>query len=219
MRPRPGNPPSTSVGRHRPRDEEWRPAGRTRAARLDRRPPAADGSGGWFAGPHCSAAWTIGLNRLEADTDLWFTLADLLVANLLGGTTPVILEAFRIVPIGRTAGLQATRLRGSVPVDPAVDDLFRLATEERARLKVGSLPKAERERLSQHLKTFADGGSYGIFAEVRQLDPVPGGQEVHVHGLWPLTARVTTPEEPGAFCFPPLAATVTGAARLLLALL
>ena len=30
---------------------------------------------------------------------------------------------------------------------------------------------------------------------------------------------MTTPEEPGAFCFPPLAASVTGAARLLLALL
>jgi hypothetical protein len=40
-----------------------------------------------------------------------------------------------------------------------------------------------------------------------------------VHGLGDIHARVRTPEEPGAFCFPPLAATITGAARLLLALL
>ena len=171
------------------------------------------------ATPSGSLAWTIGLNRLDADTDLWFTLADLLVAKVLGGMTPEILEAFRVVPLGRSADLRPIRLRGSVAVDPTRDDLFRLATEERARVKASQLLEAERERLGQFLKTFASGGAYGIFAEVRQLNPVPGGQVVNVHGLWPLTARVTTPEEPGAFCFPPLAATVTGAARLLLALL
>jgi hypothetical protein len=74
--------------------------------------------------PGGSLAWTIGLNRLESGTEMWFTLADLLVARI----------------------------------------------------------------------------------QVRQLDPVPGGQVVNVNGLTPLTARVTTPEEPGAFCFPPLAA-------------
>jgi hypothetical protein len=104
--------------------------------------------------------------------------------------------------------------------DPTEDDLFRLATEERARVKADEgLSDAERKRLDQFLKTLANGGAYGIFAEVRQLDPVPDGQVVSVHGLWPITTRVTIPEEPGAFCFPPLAATVTGAARFLLALL
>lgn len=167
-----------------------------------------------------SAAWTIGLNRLESDTDLWFTLADLLVAKLLGGAMPEMLEAFRVVPVGVAADLEPIRLRGSIAVDPRLDDLFRLATEERARTKVnGRLPAYERERLSQFLKTLANGGAYGIFAEVRQLDPVTGGTDVRVDGLWPIEAHVATPEEPGAYCFPPLAATVTGAARLLLALL
>jgi len=167
-----------------------------------------------------SAAWTIGLNRLEADTDLWFTLADLLVAKLLGSASPENLEAFRVVPMGVAADLAPIRLRGSIGVDPRADDLFRLATEERARTKADKrLPAYERERLSQFLKTLANGGAYGIFAEVRQLDPISGGTDVHVDGLWPIDAHVATPEEPGAYCFPPLAATVTGAARLLLALL
>lgn len=167
-----------------------------------------------------SSAWTIGLNELEAGHDLWCTLADLVAARLLGRTTPAILEAFRVEPVGRLSRLRPTELRGTVAVDPVTDDLFRLAIEERARVKAdGSRPRGERERLGQFLKTLANGGAYGIFAEFRQLDPIRGGKEVRAHGLWPLEATVSTPEEPGAFCFPPLAATITGAARLLLALL
>jgi hypothetical protein len=167
-----------------------------------------------------SDAWTIGLNPLTSSTDLWYTLADVVVAALLGTTTPTILEAFRIAPEGRSCDLRLVRLRGAIDVDPATDDLFRFATEERARLKDDrSLSKAECRRIRQFLKTLANGGAYGIFAEFRQLDPVPGGTAVSAHGLWPIDARVTTPEEPGEFAFPPLAATITGAARLLLALL
>jgi hypothetical protein len=167
-----------------------------------------------------TGAWTIGLNELVSRRELWYTLADLVVARLLGTTTPTILEAFRVVPEGRLPDLRLVHLRGTIPVDPAQEDLFRLATEERARVKGdSSLPWDERKRLAQFLKTFANGGAYGIFAEVRQLDPARGGAVVRADGLWPIEARVATPEEPGAFCFPPLAATVTGGARLLLALL
>src|SRR5262249_49078036 len=38
-------------------------------------------------------------------------------------------------------------------------------------------------------------------------------------GPTPFTAKVAAPEEPGEFCFPPLAACITGAARLMLAVL
>lgn len=166
-----------------------------------------------------SVAWTIGVNHLRSDTDLWFTLADVVAAKLLGGRGPAILEAFRVRPTGRLRGLKPIRLRGGEPVDPRQVDLFRLATEERARLKADrTVPEAERTRRTQFLKTFANGGAYGIFAEVRQLDPVAGGELVTAFGLDQLEARVGTPEEPGAFSFPPLAATITGAARLLLGL-
>jgi hypothetical protein len=167
-----------------------------------------------------STAWTIGLNELVAEHDLWYTFADVVASTLLGGRPPTVLEAFRVVPVGRTSGLAPVRLRGEIAVDPAADDLFRFATEARARVKADRAPsKSERDWMAQFLKTFANGGAYGIFAEVRQLDPVAGGTLVNVHGLWPIEARVSTPEEAGAFCFPPLAATITGAARLLLALL
>jgi hypothetical protein len=167
-----------------------------------------------------SPAGTIGLNELEGANDLWFALADLVDARLLGHTTPTILDAFRVIPIGQLAALSPLRLRGSIAVDPARDDLFRLAIEERARIRRdGRRSVADRERLAQFLKTFSLGGAYGVFAEYRQLDPVPGGREVTAHGLWPITARVTTPEEPGAFCYPPLAGTITALARLLLGLL
>ena len=41
---------------------------------------------------------------------------------------------------------------------------------------------------------------------------------MHAHGLWPIDSGVRTPEEPGVYCFPPLAASGTGAGRLLQAL-
>ena len=167
-----------------------------------------------------SVAWTIGLNHLRSDNELWFSLADVVAAKLLGGRAPAILEAFRVRPVGRLRGLRAIRLRGGDPVDPRTTDVFRLATEERARIKANRrLPKAEAGRRGQFLKTFANGGAYGIFAEVRQLDPVAGGELLAAFGLDQLSARVGTPEEPGAFSFPPLAATITGAARLMLGLL
>lgn len=176
---------------------------------------AADTASDGFGSP----AWTIGLNELESADELWFTLADLVEAKLLGGRAPAIVEAFRVVPVGQLPGLRPVDLRGGVTIDPRTDDLFQVAIEERARVRADeNRPEAERERLSQFLKTFASGGSYGVFAEFRQLDPVPGRVKVVAHGLERLEARVTTPEEPGALCFPPIAASITGAARLLLAL-
>ena len=67
-----------------------------------------------------------------------------------GDTTPTIIEAFRIVPVGQLPGLQRRQpARVDRRSDPARDDLFRLATEERARLKADpTLSDAERERLT-----------------------------------------------------------------------
>src|SRR5205823_8831573 len=95
------------------------------------------------------------------------------------------------------------------------EDLFRVATQERARLKGAG----GSDDLRQLLKTFANAGAYGIAAEYRALvrgaQPVP----VTVFGLTQLAAKVRRPEEPGEFCYEPLATCITAAARLLLALL
>ncbi len=171
-------------------------------------------------GGGAAAALTIGLNRVSGEVGIWYPLADLVAAKLLSGRRPDVLEAVRIAPAGTAAGLRPVSLRGDLDVDPADDDLFRLAIEERQRVRRDpSRDAAERDRLERFLKTFANGGAYGVFAEYHRLEPVAGGVPVDAFGLFPLRARVVTPEEPGEFCWPPLAATVTAAARLLLALL
>ncbi|MDQ3690968.1 MAG: hypothetical protein M3406_13235 [Chloroflexota bacterium] len=159
-------------------------------------------------------AWTIGINHLHSTTELWFTLADVVSALLLGGPAPSVVEAFRIVPTGVLDGLRSVDLRGGVHVDPT-DNLLRVAIEERQRVKRAGGDDVE--RLSAFLKTFANGG-YGIFAEYRLGEPRARGVAATAHGLWPIDTRVRTPEEPGEFSFPPLAATITGLARLLLSI-
>jgi len=166
-----------------------------------------------------AGALSIGLNWLTSRQPLWYSLADLVAAKILGRTTPRIKEAFRVVPVGVADGLRPVDLRGRVRVDPREVSLFRTAIEERKRLAVDpSLSDEERDRLGLFLKTVANAASYGLFAQYDQLEPHADGVAVEVDGLWHFTTRVTTPEVPGQFCFPPLAATITGAGRLLLAL-
>ena len=80
----------------------------------------------------------------------------------------------------------------------------------------------ERDRLQKALKVTANAGSYGIFAEMNRKEQ-PGSRKVPVT-VWnsdgqPFTTKVAAPEDPGPYCFPPLAALITSAARLMLALL
>jgi hypothetical protein len=165
-------------------------------------------------------ALTLGLNALTCSTELWFAVPDLAAAKLLGGSVPEVLEAVRIEPVGKLPGLRPVKLRGHLSVDPRTTDLFRVAIEERQRVRRDAeRPEHERQRLGQYLKTFGNGGAYGIFAEYHRLEPVAGGAKVAAWGLWPIEACVRTPEEPGEFCFPAIAASVTSGARLLLALL
>jgi len=76
-------------------------------------------------------------------------------------------------------------------------------------------------RLQAFLKVLANAGSYGIFAEMVRHELARGSCEtVEVHtGTGRFDAKVSAPEEPGEFCFPPIAACITGAARLMLTLL
>lgn len=164
--------------------------------------------------PDAGGAWTIGLNYVTSEQDIWVALPDLIVAKL-HGKAPEILEAVGVRPVGVANSLAPIALRDEVAVDPRTDDLFRTAIEQRARVRAAG----GSEDLRQFLKTFANAGAYGIFAEYRTL--VGGAKRTRViaHGLSPLDAEVQRPEEPGEFCFPPLAATITAASRLLLALL
>jgi hypothetical protein len=169
------------------------------------------------------STYEIGLNPFRASALYWYTLADCVASTILTGRPPRVRRAVRIVGKGRQDGLRPTQLRGAVPVDPRERDFFRAVIEERQRIRArADLPPLERERLSDFLKVLGNGTGYGIFAEMNRADlrvdkPVP----VRVwppHGA-PYTLQLATPEQPGDYCFPSLAAFITGAARLMLALL
>ncbi len=158
----------------------------------------------------------IGVNPLTSDEPLWYTLPDLVAARL-NGQTPRLLRVLRFKPVGKTRGLRTLRVRGSRPIDPGREDVFKALVEERRRLGVGTGRKTPPTAVA--LKPTTNSASYGIHAELNRQEPKADPVAVTVHGLDRFTSEVSTVEEPGEFYFPPLASLATGGARLMLALL
>jgi hypothetical protein len=170
--------------------------------------------------------WQVAVNHLYADCNddshaLWFSLPDIVVSVLLTGRVPKIVDAFRIKPSGKTLGLECIKLRGAIEIDPTRQDFFKVVIEERKRLPLRSdLSDLEKERLDKALKVLANAASYGIYAEMNRQE-ADEAVKVTCYGIDsdPFTCRVAHPDIPGEFCFPPFASLITGAARLMLALL
>jgi hypothetical protein len=157
--------------------------------------------------------FTIGNNPLTAHRWLWSTGPDVVASVLRNGQVPAIRQVLRLVPEGRMTGLRPVKLRGEIRVDPAREDFFRVAIQERVRV-------GKSTTLGHFLKIVANSGAYGIFAQVdrhprRKRDPVA----TTVYGLdGPFEAPVRAHESPGPFSYPPVAALITAGGRLLLAL-
>jgi hypothetical protein len=167
--------------------------------------------------------WGIGVNPLTSTEPLWYSTPDCVASTLLTGRAPKVVRALRLVPVDKVKGLRTAKLRGAVLLDPTSEDPFQTMVEERQRIRRRiDIPDEEKKRLSLALKTVALAGSYGILCEFNR-DEVPKGKRarVIVHGRdeTPFEDRVGGPEDPGKYCFPPLAACITGAARLMLAVL
>lgn len=170
--------------------------------------------------------WQVALNHVHADTDnqdhaLWFSLPDVVASVLLTGKVPKIVDAFRVEARGVLPDLKPIKLRGAVEVDPRNQDFFKVVIEERKRLSSRTdLSQIEKQRLDKALKVLANAASYGIYAEMNRQE---SDKEVKVkcYGIdaRPFSCLVSHPEVPGEYCFPPLASLITGAARLMLALL
>jgi hypothetical protein len=166
-------------------------------------------------------SWQIGLNHLETDRR-WYALPDLVAAKLLSGRAPRIRRALALVPSEPQPNLQGVRLRGEVRIDPAPNDLFKVAIEERKRLASrADLGTEEGSRLDRFLKVLANATSYGITAEMNRRELPKGRTErTRAYGVAPpFELKVPAPEDAGEFCFPPLASTITSGARLMLAML
>ena len=168
-----------------------------------------------------SGAWQIGINALRSRTPVWMTLADVIAGKLLGGTAPQILGAMRLSPAGLQPNVRPVRLLGEIECDPVRDDFFRIIVEERERLKHRrDLPKLEREWRRRLLKVIVNAASYGITAEMNETRLGSATTLATVYALGdPFTQPLHAVEQPGRYCFPPLAAFITGAARLMLAML
>jgi hypothetical protein len=168
-----------------------------------------------------SSAFGIGVNPFVSREPAWYTLADLVASKVLCGRTPEVLRAVSLKPVGRQAGLRAVRIRGMVEVDPRKGDFFRQVIELRRTVdRDDAIPIEDRERLSHFLKILGSATGYGIFAEQNPQElPDDVAVDVYADADEPFTVRLSNPEDPGSFFFAPLAACVTGAGRLLLALL
>src|SRR5262249_48182722 len=137
------------------------------------------------------------------------------------GNAPSVLDAYLFRSAPNPDPLHPVSIRGDTLVDPSNADLFAATVIERTRLEDAELTETERDWRRQSLKTIGNAGAYGIhvrFDRRRRPDRKPE----HV-ALWTPTGRddwqTTRPEDPGPWCAPFLAASITGAARLLLAAL
>jgi hypothetical protein len=169
--------------------------------------------------------WQVGVNHMYSDpensTALWFALPDVVASVILTGRVPKIVDAFRLKAKGKSKGLKTISLRKVIKVDPRHQDLFKVVIEERKRLDFGTdMSKSEKGRLDKALKVLANSTSYGIYAEMNRQE---SDEKVNVlcHGIdpEPFTCKVKHPQIPGKYWFPPLAALITSAARLMLSLL
>jgi hypothetical protein len=158
----------------------------------------------------------IGVNPYRYHGTIWYMLPDVIASALLSPTPPTIRRAIRLHPEGTQPGLRAVRLRGGPEIDPADEDPFRAMIELRHQTKQDeTLDGEQRDRLDQFLKITANATAYGVLARFdrRQTsEPV----KVKVHGPDDaFEATTNSPEDP----VPPVAATITAAARLMLAML
>jgi PAS domain-containing protein len=164
--------------------------------------------------------WTSGVFHTTG-APVWVTVGDAIAAKLHTDTVPTVLEAYRFRPRANPEPRQTVAIRGDTLVDPNDTDLFAATVMERTRLEDADLTETERDWRRQSLKTIGNAGAYGIHVRFdRRRRPDRKRERVT---LWTPTGRedwqTTRPEDPGPWCAPFLAASITGAARLLLAAL
>ena len=170
--------------------------------------------------------WQNALNYISASGKdrkdaLWYALPDVAASVILTGHVPRVIDAFRLEPIGVLDDLSSIKLRGTIEVDPNSEDFFRVSIEQRKLWSSRTdLSDVERNRLDKALKVLANATSYGIYAEMQRQES-DEKVEMTCYGIdpKPYSCKVSHPEIPGRYCFPPMASLITSAARLMLALL
>jgi len=153
----------------------------------------------------------IGVNSLTSDEPIWYAGPDLAAASLLG-PRPRVLRAFRLVPSGPQPGMKSMSI-GSRNFNPAKDDFFVAAIEERKKLD---------EKHPHHLLLKIVANSlYGIFAELNKYEyGKNNAKQLEVFsGEHKFNQTTFIFEKPGRWQFSPAAALITSGGRLVLAIL
>lgn len=162
----------------------------------------------------------IGVNYFSSPLPIWYAGPDLIAAKILGNKTPNTIRAIKLTPSGVQAGLRAITLPSGTVIDPIKEDFFRVIIEQRKRL-LRDKSRSGNIVAAQALKILANAGSYGISAEINP-EELPKDERAPIMvwgGFTGFESNARSPETPGEFSFPPFAALITSAARLLLALL
>lgn len=167
---------------------------------------------------------TIGANYVSGESGVWFTLADCIASQVLTGKQIRVIKAFTFAPLPAQAGLQELDIPGGVTLDPYTSDLYKELIQSRQGIKRrrDSAKGRERDELDVQqntIKIATSATSYGIFAEINVNDR-PNGELSRIFGACdpPFTLTTSRDEKPGRFFHPLLATSITGAARLMLAI-
>lgn len=169
---------------------------------------------------------TIGANYLSSNTSLWFTLADCLAAQILARKPVKVIKAITFEPAAPQPNLKAVAISGKPEylVDPSRDDFYKRMIEARQEVKhkrdaASGEVRVALEAEQNSLKIAANATSYGIFAETNVNDRAKkSGSRVYGAASSSFVVATLKDEQPGRFFHPLLAATITGAARLMLAI-
>lgn len=163
--------------------------------------------------------YQIGLNYLSSDKPMWYTLADILACKILTGKTPEIIRAIRILPQSPQKDLQKVKLRGTIEVDPASDNFFKMVIELRKEFKKQVEEKGDEfDSLQMFLKILANSTSYGVYVQLER-EEVNDNLEIKIYGVDSFIHEGKDYEKPGPYYNPVIATMITGAARLVLAMI
>ena len=163
-------------------------------------------------------AWLLEISPLRFDESLPFSLADPARSVLETERVPEIVSGFSLRPHGCQRLSPITLPSGRV-LDPESDDLFLALAEERLLLgRRGDLPAWQRKQLSGLLKLTVNAACFGLPCQVNVRETGGDSQDAEVVGPDGEVRRVKVDalEEPGRWYFPPLAAGVAAAGRLML---
>ncbi|WP_424353506.1 hypothetical protein [Methanosarcina mazei] len=166
-----------------------------------------------------NTGFNVGINYLSSNSEMWYSLPDVIGSYLLTGKVPKIKEAVKFIPKGVQKGLRKSRILG-VDIDPSKDNIVQVLVEERQKIKERSKKTDKNNPEFQHLssraqaiKILVNALSYGIFIE---LNPEDKKSEFQVYGLENFVTKENRFEKSGKYFHPLLAVMITSGARLFL---